>query len=71
MIARAWGSASLVPSHPKTDLAGDTAWIGFPTADAMSLLKSLPSYRRAIDSEDATEGQAAFTERRAPIWKNR
>jgi crotonobetainyl-CoA hydratase len=36
--------------------------------DAMSSLKSLASYRRAIDSEDAIEGQAAFTERRPPTW---
>ena len=36
--------------------------------DAMSSLKSLPSYRRAIDSQDAVEGQAAFTERRPPKW---
>jgi crotonobetainyl-CoA hydratase len=40
-----------------------------PLDAAMSSLKSLDSYRRAIDSEDAEEGQAAFTERRAPVWK--
>jgi crotonobetainyl-CoA hydratase len=45
--------------------------VNLPTAEAMAMLKSLPSYRRAIDSEDATEGQAAFTERRAPTWKAR
>lgn len=39
--------------------------------DAMSSLKSLASYRRAIDSEDAIEGQAAFTERRPPTWTGR
>jgi crotonobetainyl-CoA hydratase len=37
--------------------------------EAMAALKSLASYRRAIDSDDAQEGQAAFAERRAPIWK--
>jgi crotonobetainyl-CoA hydratase len=36
--------------------------------DAMSSLKSLASYRRAIDSDDAIEGQAAFAERRPPTW---
>ena len=41
------------------------------TAEAMASLKSLASYRRAIDSEDAVEGQAAFGERRPPIWKGR
>jgi crotonobetainyl-CoA hydratase len=39
--------------------------------DALSSLKSSASYRRAIDSEDAIEGQAAFTERRPPTWKGR
>lgn len=41
------------------------------TDEAMAALKSLASYRRAIDSEDAQEGQAAFGERRPPIWKGR
>jgi crotonobetainyl-CoA hydratase len=45
--------------------------INVSTADAMEMLKSLPSYRRAIDSEDAVEGQAAFSERRPPVWKGR
>ena len=39
--------------------------------EAMAALKGLASYRRAIDSEDAQEGQAAFAERRPPIWKAR
>jgi crotonobetainyl-CoA hydratase len=39
--------------------------------EAMASLKSLPSYRRAIDSHDAIEGQAAFTERRPPKWTGR
>jgi hypothetical protein len=37
----------------------------------MASLKSLASYRRAIDSEDAKEGQAAFSERRPPTWHGR
>ena len=41
------------------------------TDEAMASLKSLPSYRRAIDSEDAVEGTAAFNERRTPWWKGR
>ncbi|MBK5333725.1 MAG: enoyl-CoA hydratase/isomerase family protein [Ilumatobacteraceae bacterium] len=45
--------------------------IGLPLDDAMSSLKSLPSYRRAIDSQDAVEGQTAFTERRPPTWTGR
>ncbi len=39
--------------------------------EAMAALKSLASYRRAIDSEDGREGTAAFNERRAPMWKGR
>jgi crotonobetainyl-CoA hydratase len=42
--------------------------IHLPADEAMAELKSLQSYRRAIDSEDAAEGQAAFTERRSPTW---
>ncbi|HEY0521044.1 MAG TPA: enoyl-CoA hydratase-related protein [Ilumatobacteraceae bacterium] len=38
--------------------------------DAMTSLRSLASYRRAIDSDDAEEGRAAFAERRAPVWKS-
>ncbi len=41
------------------------------TDEAMAALRSLASYRRAIDSEDAVEGQAAFGERRSPTWKGR
>ena len=39
------------------------------TDEAVAALKSLASYRRAIDSDDAREGQAAFAERRAPTWR--
>ena len=45
--------------------------VNLATDEAMTMLKSLPSYRSAIDSEDATEGQAAFGERRPPVWKGR
>jgi crotonobetainyl-CoA hydratase len=45
--------------------------INLSLEDAMSSLKSLASYRRAIDSHDAIEGQSAFTERRPPKWTGR
>jgi crotonobetainyl-CoA hydratase len=45
--------------------------INLPLDDAMSYLKSLASYRLAIDSEDAIVGQAAFTQRRPPTWTGR
>jgi len=45
--------------------------IHLSTDEAMAMLKSIDSYRRAIDSEDAVEGQAAFTERRPPVWRSR
>ena len=41
------------------------------TEDAMTSLRSLNSYRKAIDSEDAQEGQTAFAERRPPVWNGR
>ncbi len=39
--------------------------------DAMTKVKSFDSYRRAIDSQDALEGTASFTEKRPPIWSGR
>ncbi len=45
--------------------------INLSMQEAMATLKSLPSYRRAIDSDDAIEGQAAFAERRPPVWHGR
>ena len=45
--------------------------IHLSTDEAIAALKSLDSYRRAIDSEDAVEGQAAFSERRPPLWRGR
>lgn len=39
--------------------------------DAMRAIKELPSYRAAIDSEDAEEGLAARAELRPPAWKGR
>ncbi len=38
---------------------------------AMEAIKTMESYRRAIDSQDAAEGTAAFAERRSPVWKGR
>ena len=38
---------------------------------AMREIGSYPSYRRAIDSEDADEGMAARTEGRPPRWQGR
>lgn len=45
--------------------------VNLSTDEAIASLKSLASYRRAIDSEDAREGQAAFAERRPPTWHGR
>ncbi|MBI5089012.1 MAG: crotonobetainyl-CoA hydratase [Actinobacteria bacterium] len=39
--------------------------------DAMREIKTLPTYRAAIDSEDAREGTAAFAEKRPPVWRGR
>ena len=38
---------------------------------SMALIKTLPSYRAAIDSDDAQEGTLAFGEKRPPVWRGR
>ena len=68
-------------------LAADVCWaaplsvaaildIGRRTAhtdpiDAMNTIKDIPSYRAAIDSDDAKEGALAHAERRDPVWRGR
>jgi crotonobetainyl-CoA hydratase len=39
--------------------------------EAMAIIPDLPSYRAAIDSDDAQEGTNSFAEKRAPVWKGR
>ncbi len=39
--------------------------------EAMGVIQDLPSYRAAIDSEDAQEGTNSFAEKRSPVWKGR
>jgi crotonobetainyl-CoA hydratase len=39
--------------------------------EAMERIKDMPSYRAAIDSEDAQEGTVAFGEKRTPLWRGR
>ena len=41
------------------------------TNDAMSVLRRNPTYRSAIDSQDAAEGTKAFAEKRAPKWQGK
>ena len=41
------------------------------TQDAMQVLRENPTYRSAIDSQDANEGTKAFAEKRAPKWQGR
>lgn len=44
---------------------------GMDPIDAMTAIKSFDSYRAAIDSQDAIEGNASFAEKRPPIWTGR
>ncbi|MFM7337495.1 MAG: enoyl-CoA hydratase-related protein [Actinomycetota bacterium] len=41
------------------------------TDDAMTILRRHPTYRAAIDSEDAKEGAAAYAEKRPPKWRGK
>ena len=38
---------------------------------AMAEIKTYASYRAAVDSDDAEEGNLAYTEKRSPLWKGR
>jgi len=38
---------------------------------AMASIREIPSYRAAIDSDDAQEGALAHAERRPPVWRGR
>jgi crotonobetainyl-CoA hydratase len=70
-IALAASIATSAPLSVAALLDIERRTIHLSTDQAMAMLKSLDSYRRAIDSEDAQEGQAAFNERRSPIWRGR
>lgn len=63
--------AASAPLSVAAILAIERLTINVSIEEAMAALKSLPSYRRAIDSDDAVEGQAAFAERRPPVWQGR
>jgi crotonobetainyl-CoA hydratase len=68
-LANAIAAAAPLSVAALLDIGRRTA--NLSTDEALASLKSLPSYRKAIDSEDAQEGQAAFTERRPPVWRGR
>ena len=38
---------------------------------AMAEIKTYASYRAAVDSDDAEEGNLAYSEKRSPLWKGR
>jgi crotonobetainyl-CoA hydratase len=69
MMANAVAASAPLSIAALLDIERQTA--GLTIDEAMAGLKSMPSYRRAIGSEDAEEGQAAFSERRPPTWTGR
>ena len=70
-LALATAIAASAPLSVAALLDIERRTINLSTDEAMATLKSLASYRRAIDSDDAIEGQAAFAERRPPVWRGR
>jgi len=51
------------------DIARRTAHLD--PIEAMREIKTYPSYRAAVDSEDAEEGNLAYAEKRTPAWTGR
>jgi crotonobetainyl-CoA hydratase len=51
------------------DIARRTAHLD--PIEAMREIKTYASYRAAVDSDDAEEGNLAYTEKRSPLWKGR
>lgn len=51
----------------------DRATEGHSERDAYRIMREadLPIYNRVYDSEDASEGMTALSEKRAPVWKGR
>ncbi|MEN9823808.1 MAG: carnitinyl-CoA dehydratase, partial [Actinomycetota bacterium] len=67
-------ATSIIASAPLSiaailDISRRTAFMD--TATAMAHIKTLQSYRTAVDSEDAQEGTNAFNEKRSPVWRSR
>lgn len=67
-------ATSIIASAPLSiaailDISRRTAFMD--TATAMAHIKTLESYRTAVDSEDAQEGTNAFNEKRSPVWRSR
>lgn len=67
-------AAAIVASAPLSvaailDIGRRTAHLD--PIEAMAAIKTYERYRAAIDSDDAQEGTAAFTEKRSPRWRGR
>lgn len=50
------------------DIGRETEFMAIPTA--MAHIKTMESYRTAVDSDDAQEGTRAFNEKRSPVWRS-
>ncbi len=77
VLAAAKALAATVMEAAPLSLAGlkeilnGTEELSLQQATELMRGQAFPTYRRALASEDATEGPRAFAEKRKPVWKGR
>jgi crotonobetainyl-CoA hydratase len=70
-LAQAIAEAAPLSIAAAKDILRATGNLDVEAGYALMRSGQIASYRRAIDSQDAQEGPAAFAEGRRPVWKGR